>query len=104
MEALQNDLILFIVNVGINARFSVRVIHAVTFIIFKIVSFSRIKSTIVKHQTTKHAVVSRASRIQNLCELFCTQLSKTFLLSITLGPFSIQYDSIFLIFMATKDQ
>ena len=52
LEALQNDLILFIVNVGINARFSVRVIHAVTFIIFKIVSFSRIKSTIDKHQTT----------------------------------------------------
>ena len=50
----------------------------------------------------KLVVVSRASRIRNMCELFCTQLSKTFLLSITLGPFGTQNDSILLIFMATN--
>ena len=41
---------------------------------------------------------SRASRIRNLCDLFCTQLSKTFLLSITLGPFGTQDNYILLIF------
>ena len=53
LEALQNDLILFIVNVGINARFYVRVIHAVTFIYLRLSRFRELKvqSTNIKQQS-----------------------------------------------------